>query len=75
MKFVCFNVKEPRNGFNTDVLDALKKECELKVCEVDKSMIFNTDDSTFKTSKVVDIKEVDTHILVETKNSYYLFQK
>ena len=74
MKFVCFNVKEPKIR-DIEVLDALKKECEIKVCELDKSMIFCTKDATYKTSRVVDIKEIDKHILVETKNSYYLFEK
>ena len=74
MKFVCFNTKEPKIR-DIDLLDALKKECEIKVCELDKSMIFCTKDATYKTSRVVDIKEIDKHILVETKNSYYLFEK
>ena len=29
MKFVCFNTKEPKVGVVYDVLDDLKKECEI----------------------------------------------
>lgn len=32
VKFVCFNTKEPKVGVVYDVLDDLKKECEIKIC-------------------------------------------
>lgn len=75
MKFVGFNTKEPKVGVKLDVLDDLKKECEIKICEVGESMVFTTKDSTNITSEVISVDESISHILVQTKNSFYAFQK
>ena len=75
MKFVCFNTKEPKVGVRIDVLDDLKKECEIKICKVGESMVFTTKDSTNITSEVVSVDESFSHILVQTKNSFYTFEK
>ena len=75
MKFVCFNTKEPKVGVVYDVLDDLKKECEIKICKVGEPMVFVTKDSTNITSDVVSVDESFSHILVETRNSFYTFEK
>ena len=75
MKFVCFNTKEPKVGVVYDVLDDLGKECELKVCSVGHGLVFTTKDSTTTTSEVISIDESFSHILVQTRNSFYTFEK
>lgn len=75
MRFVCFNTKEPRVNLKLEVLDDLKEDCEIKTCEVGESMVFTTKDSTYTTSPVISVDENLTHILVETKNSFYYFEK
>ena len=57
VKFVCFNTKEPKVGVVYDVLDDLKKECEIKICKVGEPMVFVTKDSTNITSDVVSVDE------------------
>ena len=76
MKFVDFNPKEPKvsNRYG-NILDDLGKECELKVCSVGHGLVFTTKDSTTTTSDVVSVDESFTHILVETRNSFYTFEK
>ena len=76
MKFVDFNPKELKvsNRYGNIVND-LGKSCELKVCQVGQGLIFTTKDSTTKTSEVISIDEGFSHILVETKNSFYVFEK
>lgn len=75
MKFACFNTKEPKVDVRLDVLDDLKKECEIKICEVGEPMVFITKDSIITTSEVVSIDESFSHILVQTQNSFYTFEK
>lgn len=75
VKFVCFNIKEPKVGVVYDVLDDLKKECEIKLCKVGEPMVFVTKDSTNITTDVVSVNESFSHILVETRNSFYAFEK
>lgn len=75
VKFVCFNTKEPKVGVVYDVLDDLKKECEIKLCKVGEPMVFVTKDSTNITTDVVSVNESFSHILVETRNSFYTFEK
>ena len=76
MKFVCFNLKQPKvNNSYGNILDDLKKECEIKICKVGEPMVFVTKDSTNITSDVVSVDESFTHILVETRNSFYTFEK
>lgn len=76
MKFVDFNPKEPKvsNRYG-NILDDLGKECELKVCSVGHGLVFTTKDSTTTTSEVILIDESFSHILVETQNSFYVFEK
>ena len=76
MKFVDFNPKEPKvsNRYG-NILDDLGKSCELKVCQVGQGLVFTTKDSTTKTSEVISIDESFSHILVETRNSFYTFEK
>ena len=76
MKFVDFNPKEPKvsNRYG-NILDDLKKECEIKICKDGEPMVFVTKDSTNITSDVVSVDESFTHILVETRNSFYTFEK
>ena len=76
MKFVCFNLKEPKvsNRYG-NTLNDLGKTCELKVCQVGQGLVFTTKDSTTKTSEVISIDENFSHILVETRNSFYTFEK
>ena len=76
MKFVDFNPKEPKvsNRYGNIVND-LSKSCELKVCHVGQGLVFTTKDSTTKTSEVISIDEGFSHILVETRNSFYVFEK
>ena len=76
MKFVCFNLKEPKasNRYG-NTLNDLGKSCELKVCQVGQGLVFTTKDSTTKTSEVISIDENFSHILVETRNSFYTFEK
>ena len=75
VKFVCFNTKEPKVGVVYDVLDDLKKECEIKLCKVGEPMVFVTKDSTNITTDVVSVNESFSHILVETRNSFYTFER
>ena len=76
MKFVGFNLKEPKvNNSYGNILDDLGKECELKVCSVGHGLVFTTKDSTTTTSKVISIDESFSHILVQTRNSFYTFEK
>ena len=76
MKFVDFNPKEPKvsNRYGNIVND-LGKLCELKICQVGQGLVFTTKDSTTKTSEVISIDEGFSHILVETRNSFYVFEK
>lgn len=76
MKFVDFNPKEPKvsNRYG-NILDDLGKLCELKVCQVGHGLLFTTKDSTTTTSRVISIDEAFSHILVETQNSFYVFEK
>ena len=76
MKFVDFNPKEPKvsNRYGNIVND-LGKSCELKVSQVGQGLVFTTKDSTTKTSEVISIDEGFSHILVETRNSFYVFKK
>ena len=76
MKFVDFNPKEPKvsNRYG-NILDDLGKLCELKVCRVGHGLVFTTKDSTTMTSEVITINESFSHILVETQNSFYTFEK
>ena len=75
MRFVGFNTKEPKVSVRLDVLDDLKKECEIKLCKVGEPMVFVTKDSTNITTDVVSVNESFSHILVETRNSFYTFEK
>lgn len=76
MKFVGFNLKEPKvNNNYGNVLDDLGKRCELKVCQVGHGLVFTTKDSTTTTSEVISIDESFSRILVETRNSFYTFEK
>ena len=76
MKFVDFNPKEPKvsNRYG-NILDDLGQLCELKVCQVGHGLVFTTKDSTTRTSEVISIDEGFSHILVETQNSFYVFEK
>ena len=76
MKFVDFNPKEPKvsNRYGNIVND-LGKSCELKVCQVGPGLVITTKDSTPKPSEVISIDEGFSHILVETRNSFYVFEK
>ena len=76
MKFVDFNLKESKvsNRYG-NILDDLGKLCELKVCQVGHGLVFTTKDSTTMTSEVISINESFSHILVETQNSFYTFEK
>ena len=76
MKFVGFNLKESKvsNRYG-NILDDLGKLCELKVCQVGHGLVFTTKDSTTMTSEVISINESFSHILVETQNSFYTFEK
>ena len=76
MKFVGFNLKEPKvNNSYGNILDDLGKECELKVCSVGHGLVFTTKDSTTTTSEVISIDESFSHVLVQTRNSFYTFEK
>ena len=76
MKFVGFNLKEPKvNNNYGNILDDLGKECELKVCSVGHGLVFTTKDSTTTTSEVISIDESFSHVLVQTRNSFYTFEK
>ena len=76
MKFVGLNLKEPKvsNRYG-NTLDDLGKEGELKVCSVGHGLVFTTKDSTPTTSEVLSIDERFSHILVQTRNSFYTFEK
>ena len=76
MKFVGFNLKESKvsNRYG-NILDDLGKLCELKVCQVGYGLVFTTKDSTNITTDVVSVNESFSHILVETRNSFYTFEK
>ena len=76
MKFVGFNLKQPKvsNRYG-NILDVLGKLCELKVCQVGHGLVFTTKDSTTTTSEVISIDESFSHILVQTRNSFYTFEK
>lgn len=76
MKFVGFNLKQPKvNNSYGNILDDLGKECELKVCSVGHGLVFTTKDSTTTTSEVISIDESFSHVLVQTRNSFYTFEK
>ena len=76
MKFVGFNLKQPKvNNSYGNILDDLGKECELKACSVGRGLVFTTKDSTTTTSEVISIDESFSHILVQTRNSFYTFEK
>ena len=45
------------------------------MCKVGEPMVFVTKDSTNITSDVVSVDESFSHILVETRNSFYTFEK
>lgn len=74
MKFVVFNLKEPKvNNNYENVLNDLGQECEIKICEVGESMVFVTREHTITTSKVISVERVKDMLIVETKNSFYMF--
>ena len=53
----------------------LGQECEIKVCEVGESMVFTTKIHTITTSEVISIEQVKGLLVVETKNSFYMFEE
>ena len=76
MKFVDFNPIVPKvsNRYGNILVD-LGKLCELIVCHVGHGLVFTTKDSTTTTSEVISIDESFSHILVQTRNSFYTFEK
>lgn len=75
MKFVHYDAKNPKKGVNRNSHGDLKKECEIKICAVGREMVFYTHDSTVITSEVISIDESFSHILVQTQDSFYTFEK
>ena len=74
MKFIKVNTKDPQVSRNYgEILDELGQECEIKICEVGESMVFVTREYTITTSKVISVERVKDMLIVETKNSFYMF--
>lgn len=75
MKFIKVNTKELQvSHYYGEILDRLGQECEIKVCEVGESMVFTTKSHTITTSEVISIEQVKGLLVVETKNSFYMFE-
>lgn len=75
MKFIKVNTKKPQvSHYYGEMLDRLGQECEIKVCEVGESMVFTTKIHTITTSEVISIEQVKGLLVVETKNSFYMFE-
>lgn len=75
MKFIKVNTKDPQVSHNYgEILDELGQECEIKICEVGESMVFVTKIHTITTSEVISIEQVKGLLIVETKNSFYMFE-
>ena len=76
MKFIKVNTKEPQAScYYGEMLDRLGQECEIKVCEVGESMVFTTKIHTITTSEVISVEQVKGLLVVETKNSFYMFEE
>ena len=76
MKFIKVNTKEPQvSHYYGETLDELGQECEIKVCEVGESMTFTTKSHTITTSEVISVEQVKEMLIVETKNSFYIFEE
>ena len=76
MKFIKENTKEPQVYHHCgEILDELGQECEIKVCEVGESMVFTTKIHTITTSEVISVEQVKGLLVVETKNSFYMFEE
>ena len=76
MKFIKVNTKELQvSHYYGEILDRLGQECEIKVCEVGESMVFTTKLHTITTSEVISIEQVKGLLVVETKNSFYMFEE
>ena len=76
MKFIKVNAKELQvSHYYGEILDRLGQECEIKVCEVGESMVFTTKIHTITTSEVISIEQVKGLLVVETKNSFYMFEE
>lgn len=76
MKFIKVNTKEPQvSHYYGEILDELGQDCEIKVCEVGESMVFTTKIHTITTSEVISIEQVKEMLIVETENSFYMFEK
>ena len=74
MKFIKVNTKDPQVSHHYgEILDELGQECEIKICEVGESMVFVTREYTITTSKVISVERVKDMLIVETKNSFYMF--
>ena len=75
MKFIKVNTKELQvSHYYGEILDRLGQDCEIKVCEVGESMVFVTREYTITTSKVISIEQVKGLLVVETENSFYMFE-
>lgn len=76
MKFIKVNTKEPQVSHHCgEILDELGQDCEIKVCEVGESMVFTTKIHTITTSEVISVEQVKEMLIVETKNSFYMFEE
>ena len=76
MKFIKVNTKEPQVSHHYGgILDELGQECEIKICEVGESMVFTTKIHTITTSEVISVEQVKGLLVVETKNSFYIFEE
>ena len=76
MKFIKVNTKELQvSHYYGEMLGELGQECEIKVCEVGESMVFTTKIHTITTSEVISIEQVKGLLVVETKNSFYMFEE
>ena len=76
MKFIKVNTKELQvSHYYGEMLDELEQECEIKVCEVGESMVFTTKSHTITTSEVISVEQVKEMLIVETKNSFYIFEE
>ena len=76
MKFIKVNTKELQvSHYYGEMLDELEQECEIKVCEVGESMVFTTKIHTITTSEVISVEQVKEMLIVETKNSFYIFEE
>lgn len=75
MKIIKVNTKEPQvSHCYGEILDRLGQECEIKVCEVGESMVFTTKSHTITTSEVISVEQVKEMLIVETENSFYMFE-